>query len=122
MTIKYIFSDILSVAYSASLSIEKCDYTCFSDNLSFFLRDTQTSPQKFANDLRLSRTTVEHWISGKNLPVNAMKVPILRYIVKTCIKLAYDITTEDDRKKKSEEFWNTLKTASESIESVLDRK
>jgi transcriptional regulator with XRE-family HTH domain len=37
---------------------------------------------EFADQLRLSRTSVARWLAGKNLPVRAMRRPILRWIGK----------------------------------------
>ena len=117
-----LFSDLLSISIDADKSIENKTYDNFSDILVRFLEDTKTSHQDFADDLRLSRTTVERWVENKNLPVDAMKVPILRYIRNKCVELAYDITQEAKRKKDSKEFWKTVWTASESMNAILDGK
>jgi hypothetical protein len=118
----YIFSDLLSVAIDANKSIENKSYYSFSSILVRFLETTQTSHQDFADELRFSRTSIGRWIENKNSPVDAMKVPILRYIRNKCVELAYDITQEAKRKKDSEEFWKLARTASESMNAILDGK
>ena len=118
----YIFSDLLSVAIDANKAIENKNYNNFSSILACFFKVTQISHQDFADELRFSRTSIGRWIENKNSPCNAAKIPIIRYIRNKCIELAYNISLEEKRKKDSEEFWNTLKTASESMNYILDGK
>jgi hypothetical protein len=58
------------------------DRELFVDVLIMYLSLTKKTHQNFADELRLSRTSIQRWIEGRNLPVRAMRVPMFRWIKK----------------------------------------
>lgn len=58
------------------------DRNLFVDVLVSYLSLTKKTPQDIANELRLSRTSIQRWIDGRNLPVRAFRVVLLRWFKK----------------------------------------
>lgn len=56
------------------------DRELFVDVLVRYLSLTKKTHQDIANELRLSRTSIQRWIDGRNLPVRAFRVVLLRWM------------------------------------------
>jgi hypothetical protein len=71
------------------------DHEAFVMILTRALALLEMSHQNLADEMRLSRTSIGRWVSGKNLPVKAIRGPILRWIMKQAEQKASQIEAED---------------------------